>query len=128
MLFPELNKLSLEELEFLNTNVDRQSEFLNTIPGIKERGKILDDLIVQVEELAESNLGKQEQLIELRSNVNERLEQATKLAFETERLHVKYQNLSDKYSPGNIKVGKSNVFTFFFRLFKFDFRLSVKKK
>jgi ESCRT-I complex subunit VPS37 len=104
LVFPELNKLTTEELEFLNNNVDRQQEFLNDLPPIKDQNKLLDDLIVQVEELAESNLSKQEQLKELRGNIDQRIEEVTKLAFENERLHVKYQNLSDKYSPINIKV------------------------
>jgi ESCRT-I complex subunit VPS37 len=39
----------------------------------------------------------------LRGNIDQRIEEVTKLAFENERLHVKYQNLSDKYSPINIK-------------------------
>lgn len=52
MVFPELNKLTTEELEFLNNNVDRQQEFLNDLPPIKDQNKLLDDLIVQVEELA----------------------------------------------------------------------------
>jgi ESCRT-I complex subunit VPS37 len=103
LVFPELNKLTTEELEFLNNNVDRQQEFLNDLPPIKDQNKLLDDLIVQVEELAESNLSKQEQLKELRGNIDQRIEEVTKLAFENERLHVKYQNLSDKYSPINIK-------------------------
>jgi hypothetical protein len=52
LVFPELNKLTTEELEFLNNNVDRQQEFLNDLPPIKDQNKLLDDLIVQVEELA----------------------------------------------------------------------------
>ncbi|KAJ3654658.1 hypothetical protein Zmor_013832 [Zophobas morio] len=103
LVFPELNNLSLEELEFLNSNSDRQEEFLNEIPAIKEQNKYLDELIVQVEELAETNLSKQVELVELKANIDKRIEEVTKLAFENERLHVKYQNLSDKYSPVNIK-------------------------
>ncbi|RZC34361.1 vacuolar protein sorting-associated protein 37A [Asbolus verrucosus] len=103
LMFPELHKLSSEELEFLNNSIDRQQEFINEIPAIKEQNKLLDELIVQVEELAESNLAKQEQLQELKMNVDRRIEEVTKLAFENERLHVKYQDLSNKYSPVNIK-------------------------
>ncbi|KAJ8939181.1 hypothetical protein NQ318_017078 [Aromia moschata] len=50
--FPELALLSLEELQLLNENDDRQDEFINEIPQIKEQNKLLDDLILQVEELA----------------------------------------------------------------------------
>ncbi|EFA03761.1 vacuolar protein sorting-associated protein 37A [Tribolium castaneum] len=103
LVFPELKKLSMDELEFLNNNSDRQLEFLNDLPPIKEQNKLLDDLIVQVEELAESNLSKQEQLSELRSEIEQKIGEVTKLAFENERLHMKYQDMSDKYSPFNIK-------------------------
>lgn len=51
-MFPELSHLSIDELEFLNSNIDRQQEFLYELPPIKDQNKILDDLISQVEELA----------------------------------------------------------------------------
>ncbi|XP_044267870.1 vacuolar protein sorting-associated protein 37A isoform X2 [Tribolium madens] len=103
LVFPELNKLSINELEFLNSNSDRQQEFLTDLPPIKEQNKLLDDLIAQVEELAESNLSKQEHLSEMRSEIEQKISEVTKLAFENERLHMKYQDMSDKYSPFNIK-------------------------
>lgn len=51
-VFPELSKLPIEELEFLNNNIDAQQEFINDFPPIKEQNKLLDALILQVEELA----------------------------------------------------------------------------
>lgn len=50
--FPELANLSLDELQLLNENIDVQDEFVNDLPQIKEQNKLLDDLILQVEELA----------------------------------------------------------------------------
>lgn len=50
--FPELANMSLEELQLLNENIDVQDEFVNDLPQVKEQNKYLDDLIVQVEELA----------------------------------------------------------------------------
>lgn len=102
--FPELNNLSLEELQFLNESLDRQEEFIEDLPQVKEMNKALDDLILQVEELAESNLSRTEQIEELKSGIDSRIEEVTKLAFENERLSSVYQNLRDKYSPMNIKV------------------------
>ncbi|KAJ8927478.1 hypothetical protein NQ314_020075 [Rhamnusium bicolor] len=101
--FPELSQLSLAELQLLNDNIDSQEEFIDELPQVKEQYKFLGDLIEQVEELAESNLSKQGKLEELREGIDSRIEAATKLAFENERLHVIYQNLSDKFSPRNIR-------------------------
>lgn len=136
--FPELANLSLEELQLLNTNIDVQDEFVNDLPQIKEQNKQLDDLILQVEELAgdffnffrvnnsfvylciffsEANVSKQDKLEELRNNIDSRIEFVTKLAFENERLHGIYQNFSDKFSPRNIKV---NVFFFLLNIVKLD--------
>lgn len=123
--FPELNSLSLDELQYLNESANRQEEFLENLPQIREMNKTVDDLILQVEELAgstmkshfirvhiylcfviaDSNLSKRERLDEFKKGIDSRLEEVTKLSFESERLHTIYQNLSDKYSPKNIKVG-----------------------
>ncbi|KAG5883154.1 hypothetical protein JTB14_033405 [Gonioctena quinquepunctata] len=99
----ELTGMSLEELHFLNDNSDRQDEFIQELSLIKEQNKTLDDLILQVEELAELNLSKEDKLGELKKDIDSSIEEVTKLAFENERLHVIYQNLSDKYTPRNIK-------------------------
>ncbi|XP_018568891.1 vacuolar protein sorting-associated protein 37A [Anoplophora glabripennis] len=101
--FPELANMSLEELQLLNENIDMQDDFVNELPQIKEQNKHLDDVIVQVEELAEANLSKQNKLNELKSNIDSKIEHVTKLAFENGRLHAIYQNFSDKFSPRNIK-------------------------
>nr|XP_023021620.1 vacuolar protein sorting-associated protein 37A [Leptinotarsa decemlineata] len=99
----ELIGLPLEELKFLNDNSDRQEEFIEEVPIIKEQNRVLDDVISQVEEMAEINLSKKEKLEELQRDIDSRIEEVTKLAFENERLHVIYQTLSDKYTPRNIK-------------------------
>ncbi|CAG9825082.1 unnamed protein product [Phaedon cochleariae] len=103
LAFPELLNLSLEELNFLNENSDRQDEFIDDLPIMKKQNKALDDLILQVEDLAELNLSKEEKLQELRKDVNSRIEEVNKLAFDNERLHSVYKSLSDKYTPRHIK-------------------------
>lgn len=50
--FPELNKLSKKELKSLNESVDKQEEFILELPQFKEQDRMIDELIVQVEELA----------------------------------------------------------------------------
>lgn len=56
--FPELNLLTLEELQFLNESADRQNEFLENLPPMREMNKTVDDLMVQIEELAGNNFVK----------------------------------------------------------------------
>lgn len=52
VIFPEITGLSLNELKFLNESVERQEEFIEELPLIKEQNKVLDDMITQIEELA----------------------------------------------------------------------------
>lgn len=42
-------------------------------------------------------------MLELHVDIDKRIEEVSKLAFENERLSGIYQNYSDKYSPKNIK-------------------------
>lgn len=55
-------------------------------------------------QIIDLNLSKEKQLEELQKDIDFRIQEVTKLAFENERLNITYQNLSDKYSPENIKV------------------------
>lgn len=54
--------------------------------------------------ILDSNLAKRERLEKLNADVEVKIEEVTKLAFENERLNATYQMLSEKYSPKNIKV------------------------
>ncbi|KAI4465138.1 williams-beuren syndrome critical region protein-related [Holotrichia oblita] len=101
--FPELNTYSLEDLEFLNESEERRGEFLENLQQTHDMNKTLDDMISLVEELADLNLSKEKQLEELQKDIELRIQEITKLAFENERLNITFQNLSDKYSPENIK-------------------------
>ncbi|XP_019864962.1 vacuolar protein sorting-associated protein 37A isoform X2 [Aethina tumida] len=113
--FPSLNKLSIEELQFLNDNVDRQQEFIEEIQCISDQNRMLDECIAQIEEIAEGNLSKQQQLETYKGNINQRMEEVANLVCQTERLHGIYQALSDKFSPRKIQeqlkieAGKAEV-------------------
>lgn len=54
--FPELNSLTVAELELLNTNVDRLDEFVDTLPVMKEINRNLEDWMTGVEELASKSI------------------------------------------------------------------------
>ncbi|XP_028133627.1 vacuolar protein sorting-associated protein 37A [Diabrotica virgifera virgifera] len=103
LAIPDLSTLNLEELKFLSENPDRQDEFIDEMPLIKEQNKALGDIIQQVEEMAEANLTREEKLHELQKCVGTTIEELAKLAFENERLHTIYQQLYDKYAPRNIQ-------------------------
>ncbi|XP_030751140.1 vacuolar protein sorting-associated protein 37A [Sitophilus oryzae] len=101
--FLDLNNLTVEELKFLNENDDRLMEFIEDIPPMRDQQKALDDLLVGIEELAEENLNKEEQIETLKEAVDSRIEEVNKLAFNNEKLYNVYQSLSEKYSPRNIQ-------------------------
>ncbi|GLV39254.1 Vacuolar protein sorting 37A [Carabus blaptoides fortunei] len=103
IVFPELNTLSLDELKLLNDNVDKQDEFLENLPPIREMNKTLDDLLTQIEELADTNLAKKNKLVQLHAERTPRIETLTKLLNSNEMLSLNYQLLSDRYKPSNIK-------------------------
>lgn len=120
LAFPELNSLELEELRFIYENDDRQEEFIESLPQVRETNKFLDDFVNQIETIAglfvalfklkilmcgflEDNLSREERLSQLREDIRVRIEEVTELALENEKLIGVYQSLSDKYSPKNIK-------------------------
>lgn len=103
IVFPELNGLTLEDLQLLNEKIDKQDEFLENIPQIREMNKNLDDLLIQIEELSDANLGKKGQLEELYKTRKIRIETLNKLLQNNENLSRNYQLLSDRYKPSNIK-------------------------
>ncbi|CAH1994977.1 unnamed protein product [Acanthoscelides obtectus] len=101
--FPELSHMCIEELKFLNENVDRQNEFIDELPLIREQNKAMDNLAVQIEEMAASNLSKKGVLEQLRKDVDQKVDEVTELVLENEQLLASYQSLSDKYAPRNIQ-------------------------
>ncbi|XP_060527774.1 vacuolar protein sorting-associated protein 37A [Cylas formicarius] len=102
-IFPELNDFEIKELKFLNENEDYQVELINKLPIIKEQNHEINNLIQHIEDMAESNLKKEEILTQSKEKINFQIEEVTKLAFENERLFSLFQNLSEKYLPRNIQ-------------------------
>lgn len=52
LAFPELQKLSLDELKFLNEDSERLDEFLDNVPVLEKQNKTIEDLMGNIEELA----------------------------------------------------------------------------
>lgn len=101
--FPELNSLTVAELELLNTNVDRLDEFVDTLPVMKEINRNLEDWMTGVEELAKENLSKESRLQELKKIIQERSEIVVQLRTRHEALSLEYQKLAEKYNPQSIR-------------------------
>jgi len=103
LVIPELNQLTLKELRFLEENEDRQAEFIDNLPFVKDQSRVLDDLMDNIEELAEENLEKQLKVKQLEEAVDLKIEEVAKLAFDNERLYSVYQDFADNFSPRNIQ-------------------------
>jgi len=101
--FPELNKLSVAELEQLNSSVDDQDEFIDSLPVMKEIDRTMEEWITRNEEVAKETLSKEGRLEELRAGVAELWETARQLKGRHETLNQEYQRLADKYSPQSIR-------------------------
>lgn len=101
--FPELNSLTVADLELLNTNVDRLDEFVDTLPVMKEINRNLEDCMTGVEELAKENLSKESRLQELKKIIQEKSEIVAQLRSRHEALSLEYQKLAEKYSPQSIR-------------------------
>lgn len=104
IIFPDLNLLSLDELNFLKENSDRQNEFIDNLPPMKELDKTLDDMITQIDELTDTNIAQGAKLSSLNVERAARIEKIQKLLSNNEVLNQNYQLLSDRYLPANIKV------------------------
>uniref|UniRef100_A0A1B6LMU0 VPS37 C-terminal domain-containing protein n=1 Tax=Graphocephala atropunctata TaxID=36148 RepID=A0A1B6LMU0_9HEMI len=101
--FPELNNLSVSELELLNSNNDCLDEFVDSLPVMKGVDRVMEEWITRNEEVAKETLSKEGQLEELRAAVGEKLQTACQLKARHETLSQEYQRLADRYSPQSIR-------------------------
>ncbi|XP_054264315.1 vacuolar protein sorting-associated protein 37A-like [Macrosteles quadrilineatus] len=101
--FPELNSLSVAELEQLNSSADYLDEFVDSLPVMKEIDRTMEEWITRNEEVATETLSKEGRLQQLRSGVSELWDSASQLKGRHEALNQEYQRLADKYSPQSIR-------------------------
>lgn len=103
LFFNELKALTNDELLILNENIEKQDELLLQLPHIKESHDNVDDLLSQIQELADKNLSKMDELEKLKSEIVDRVNLVSKHVEENEKLHEDYENLCEKFSPKNIQ-------------------------
>ncbi|KAL4711223.1 hypothetical protein ACJJTC_019064 [Scirpophaga incertulas] len=102
-LFPELNKLSIEELQEILENTDLQDKLLENNPQIYQLDLETEELMSSIEEIAQDNLSKQQMLDDLKTDVIERISTITQMKINYEELHKKYQKLAEIYDPHRIR-------------------------
>lgn len=51
-MFPELNSLSIADLNKLDSSVDRLDEFLETTAPVRELNRMREDWITRIQEIA----------------------------------------------------------------------------
>ncbi|XP_044736269.1 vacuolar protein sorting-associated protein 37A [Chrysoperla carnea] len=101
--FPELNNLTIEELQKLKESESKQDEFLDNLIQVKEINDTIDALILQIENIAVSSLSKQDLLFKKKQEVLEKIEKVSNLKGRCETLNRIYQSWADKYTPSNIQ-------------------------
>uniref|UniRef100_A0A1B6G0U1 VPS37 C-terminal domain-containing protein n=1 Tax=Cuerna arida TaxID=1464854 RepID=A0A1B6G0U1_9HEMI len=103
LAFPELNNLTVSELELLNSNNDCLDEFVDSLPVMKGIDRVMEEWITRNEEVAKETLSKEGHLEELRAAVGEKLQTACQLKARHDILSLEYQRLADRYSPQSIR-------------------------
>ncbi|XP_077302323.1 vacuolar protein sorting 37A [Arctopsyche grandis] len=96
--FPELQSLSIDELNNLTNSVDLQDKFIEKLPQTVEVDTIIQEHMDQIEQLAKENLSKQKTLDDLKKDVIERLESMSELKTNYETLQTKYEKLCTIYT------------------------------
>ncbi|XP_012271054.1 vacuolar protein sorting-associated protein 37A [Orussus abietinus] len=103
LVFPELNKLSIEELKKLNGDEDRLDEFLEKHTQLKEINTAIEDTMDWVEKTAVANLTKESELRQLREDVAEKVDTVAILKARYDKLIQRYNKLSEVFAPDHIK-------------------------
>ncbi|GLH14248.1 Parcxpwfx02 [Gryllus bimaculatus] len=104
LAFPDLAKLTLEELKKLDENVDRQDEFLlQHHPDSQKVDMSLENMLMNNEEVAKENLSKEPRLQHLKTVVKKKLDVVASLKAQYESHSNEYQKQSEKYAPDNIR-------------------------
>ncbi|CAK1546453.1 unnamed protein product [Leptosia nina] len=102
-MFPELNDLSIEELQEVLDNPDLQDKLLENNPQLAEIDLETEELMNSIEEIAQDNLAKQQMLDDMKSKVLDGISAIVQMKMSYEELHKKYQQLCEGYSPHRIR-------------------------
>ncbi|CAO1426231.1 unnamed protein product [Diamesa tonsa] len=102
-VIPELNVLDTDQLQLLLEDEQYFCDFVEELSQMKDLNSALDDLILSTEAIAIENLSKEEDLVELKSNVEKLSQEFSQLGERYEQNNIKYQRKSEEFSPSHIK-------------------------
>lgn len=100
---PELCNLSLEELQKLDQDPQYLNDFVDEIGVVQRLQNDLDTIIEDIKLMATENLSRKQHMDELRSNIEEKLNEFRKLGGSFESLSTRYQKKSEEFAPQHIK-------------------------
>lgn len=103
LMFPELNNLTVEELQELNENDEYLNDYVQDIEVVRNLNDELDSLMCQVEALASENMLKETKLEEFKSRLTENHTKFRSLGIEYENLNHQYNDKSKEFTPQHIK-------------------------
>lgn len=100
---PELCNLTLDELQKLDQDPQYLNDFVDEIGVVQRLQNDLDTSIEDVKVMASENLARKKHLLELRSVVEEKLDEFRKLGSSYEGMSARYQKKSEEFAPQHIK-------------------------
>ncbi|XP_049883897.1 vacuolar protein sorting-associated protein 37A [Pectinophora gossypiella] len=103
LMFPDLNELTIDELQEIADNPDLQDKLLQNNPALVELELETEELMGSIEQIAQDNLAKQRTLDKLKSEVIDRISTIVQMKINYEELNRKHQRLADMYDPHRIR-------------------------
>lgn len=100
---PELCNLSLDELQKLEQDPQYLNDFVDEMTVVQRIQNDLDSLIEDIKTMATENLSREQNINELRSMVEGRLDEFRQLGGSYEALNTRYQKKSKEFAPQHIK-------------------------
>lgn len=95
--------LSIEELQKLDQDPQYLSDFVDEMAVVQRIQNDLDTLIEDIKGLATENLTREQHLQQLRSTIEEKLNDFRKVGGSYESLSTRYQKKSEEFAPQHIK-------------------------
>lgn len=100
---PEILNLHVDQLHSLLHDDQYLNDFVEELAPLKALNVDLDTLISDNESLANSNMSMKEKLNELKNSISELSSEFLQLGGKYDSKHKKYVEISQEYSPDNIK-------------------------
>lgn len=100
---PELCNLSLQELQKLDQDPQYLNDFVDEMAVVQRIQHELDTFIEDIKVMATENLTREQHMNQLRSVIEEKLQEFRTLGGSYESLSTRYQNKSEEFAPQHIK-------------------------